>query len=66
MPKQMRNAATIVAAQKHFICNCPLIKTLREKKQLNGQEGMVSKKGAWTPLTTANALKSPQTEVLKA
>ena len=50
------------SSPKHFICNCLLIKTLREKKQLNGKEGMASMKGAQTPLTTANALKSPQTE----
>ena len=31
---------------EHFICNCLLIKTLRENTQLNGKEGMVSKKGA--------------------
>ena len=31
---------------EHFICNCPLVKTSREKKQLNGKEGMVSMKGA--------------------
>ena len=49
----------------HFICNCLLIKTLREKKQLNGKEGTALTKGAWTPLTTANALKSPQMEVLR-
>ena len=29
---------------EHFICNCPLVKTSREKKQLNGKEGMASKK----------------------
>ena len=51
---------------EHFICNCLLVKTSRENKQLNGKEGTASKKGAWTPLTTANALKNPQTEVLKA
>ena len=50
----------------HFICNCPLVKTLREKGQLNGKEGMATKKGAQTPLTKANTLKSPQTEALKA
>ena len=31
---------------EHFIHNCPLMKTLRGKLQLNGKEGMVSKKGA--------------------
>ena len=50
---------------KHFICNCQLMKTSREKKQLNGKEGMAIKKGAQTPPATANASKSPQTEVLK-
>ena len=50
---------------EHFVHNCLLIKTLRENKKLNGKEGMASKKGAWTPLTTANASKNPQTDVLK-
>ena len=54
------------SSPEHFIRNCPLVKTSREKKQLNGKEGMASKKGAWTPLTTVNALKSPQMEVLEA
>ena len=31
---------------EHFICNCPLVKTSRDKKQLNGKEGMVIMKGA--------------------
>ena len=51
---------------EHFICNCLLIKTSRENTQLNGKEGTASKKGAQTPLTTANASKNPQMEVLKA
>ena len=38
----------------NFIHNCLLIKTSRENTQLNGKEGMALKKGAWTPLTTAN------------
>ena len=53
------------SSPEHFIRNCPLIKALRENKQLNSKEGMASKKGAWTPLTTANVLKSPQTEFLR-
>ena len=53
------------SSPEHFICNCPLVKTLREKKQLNGKEGMALKKGAQTTLTTANASKSPQMEALK-
>ena len=44
---------------EHFIHNCLLVKTSREKKQLNGKEGMASMKGAWTPLTTTSAAKSP-------
>ena len=51
---------------EHFICNCPLVKTLREKKQLNGKEGMVSMKGAWTPLTMTGTTKSPQMEAPEA
>ena len=44
---------------EHFICNCPLIKTLRENTQLNGKEERVLKKGAQTPLTTVNTSKNP-------
>ena len=51
---------------EHFICNCLLIKTSREKRQLNGKEGMAPKKGTQTPLTTTNELKSPQTEAPEA
>ena len=47
---------------EHFICNCPLVKTSRDKKQLNGKEGMAMMKGAQTPLTTTSAMNSPQTE----
>ena len=54
------------SSMEHFICNCPLVKTSREKKQLNSKEGTALKKGAQTPLTTANMLKSPQTEALEA
>ena len=43
---------------EHFICNCPLMKTARDKKQLNGKEGMATAKGAWTPLKATNAAKS--------
>ena len=53
------------SSPEHFICNCPLVKTSREKKQLNGKEGMALMKGAQTPLTTTNATKSPQTEALE-
>ena len=54
------------SSPEQFIHNCPLVKTLREKKQLNAKEGTASKKGAQTPLTTASASKSPQMEALKA
>ena len=46
---------------EHFICDCPLIKTLREKKQLNAKKGTV-KKGAQTPLATASVSESPTKE----
>ena len=34
------------SSPEHFICNCLLMKTARDKKQLNGKEGMVMAKGA--------------------
>ena len=50
---------------EHFIQNCPIVKTSREKKQLKGKEGTASMKGAWTPLTTTNAMKSPIWRLLR-
>ena len=50
----------------HFIRNCLLMKTARDKKQLNGKEGMVMAKGAWTPPKAMNAIKSPQKEAQEA
>ena len=50
------------SSPEHFIHNCPLMKTARDKKQLNGKEGMAMMKGAWIPPTTASAVKSPQKE----
>ena len=51
---------------EHFICNCPLMKTTRDKKQLNSKEGMVMVKGAWTPPKVMSAMKSPQQEAQEA
>ena len=53
------------SSPEHFIHNCPLIKTLRENTQLNGKEGTVSKKGAWTPLAMVSTPKNLQMEVPK-
>ena len=50
------------SSPEHFICNCPLMKTARDKKQLNRKEGTVMTKGAQTPPTTTSAIKSPQKE----
>ena len=54
------------SSPKDFIHNCPLMKNARDKKQLNGKEGMASMKGAQTPLTTTSAMKSPQKEAPNA
>ena len=54
------------SSPEHFIHNCLLVKTSRDKKQLNGKEGKVTMKGAQTPLTTMSAVKSPQMETPKA
>ena len=48
---------------EHFIRNCPLMKAARDKKHLNGKEGMAMVKGALTPPKPSNATKSPQQEV---
>ena len=54
------------SSPEHFIHNCPLMKTTRDKKQLNGKEGTVMVKGAWTLLKSANAAKSHQQEAQEA
>ena len=50
------------SSSKHFIRNCLLMKTARDKKQLNGKEGMATTKGAWTPPKATSAIKNPQKE----
>ena len=50
------------SSPEHFICDCPLMKTTRDKKQLKGNEGTATMKGAQTPLKTMNATKSPPKE----
>ena len=50
----------------HFIRNCLLMKTIRDKKQLNGKEGTASMKGAWTPPKTMSTRKGPQQEAQEA
>ena len=54
------------SSPKRFIRNCLLMNTARDKKQLNGKEGMVMMKGAQTPLKAANAIKSPKKEAQEA
>ena len=54
------------SSPEHFIFNCLLVKTSRDKKQLNWKEGTASMKVAWTPLTMTSTIKSPQTEAPEA
>ena len=54
------------SSPEHFIHNCLLMKTARDKKQSNRKEGMVMTKGTWTPPTIASAIKSPQKEAQEA
>ena len=42
------------------------MKTVRDKKELNGKEGTAMMKGAWDPPTATNAIKSPQKEAQEA
>ena len=47
------------SSPEHFICNCLLMKTARDKKQLNGKEGMQQQRETgpliqqWTPQRTS-------------
>ena len=50
------------SSPEHFICNCLLMKAARDKKQLNGKEGMVMRKGAQTPPKATSTIKNPQKE----
>ena len=50
------------SSPEHSIHNCLLMKTTRDKKQLNGKEGMATTKGALAPPAMANATKSPPRE----
>ena len=54
------------SSPEHFIHNCPLVKTSREKRQLNGKEETALTKGVWTPLAMTNATKRPLTEAPEA
>ena len=64
LPRAVKDAQTEekhcyhCSSLEHFICNCLLMKSLRDRPQLNGKEGMASKKGAWAPLTTATMPKN--------
>ena len=51
------------SSPEDFICNCPLVKTSRDKKQLNRKEGM---KGAQTPPIRMSTMKSPLKEASEA
>ena len=50
------------SSPEHFICNCPLMKTTRDKKQLNGKEGMVMTKGSPDPSNHNKHHKEPPEE----
>ena len=54
------------SSPEHFIHNCLLMKTTRDKKQLNGKEGMAMTKGAQSPQTATSTIKSPQKEAQEA
>ena len=44
----------------HFIRHCPFVKSARKEPNLNSKEGMVPKKGAWTPLGKMTPPKAPR------
>ena len=51
---------------QHFICNCPLVKTSRDKKQFKGKERTALMKGTRTLLTMTSTMKSPQSKAPEA
>ena len=50
------------SSPEHFIRNCLLMKTARDKKHLNRKEGTAMTKGAHTPPKATSTIKSPQKE----
>ena len=50
---------------EHFISDCPLVKVSGVKLHLNCKEGMVLKKGTWTPQMKVTTPKTPQEEAPK-
>ena len=53
------------SSPEHFICNCPLVRALRQNMQLNCKEGMALK-GARAPQMKTMTPKNTQKEVPKA
>ena len=47
------------SSPEHFIRNCPLVKTARDKKQLNRKEGTVMAKGSLDPSKSSKCHKEP-------
>ena len=54
------------SSSEHFICDCLLVRALRENMLLNCKEGTASKKGAWAPRMKMTTPKNSQEEVPKA
>ena len=54
------------SSPEHFIRNCLLMKTARDKRHLNGKEGTVMMKGAQTPPKSSECHKEPQQEAQEA
>ena len=47
------------SSPEHFIHNCLLVKTSRDKKQLNGKEGMALNEGSLDPSDNDECHKEP-------
>ena len=59
MPKQIRNAATIVAAPNISSATAPFMKNARDKKQLNGEGGDGNDEGSPGPSDNNKCHKEP-------
>ena len=64
--QQEENCCYHCSSLEHFIHKCTLVKASRMDSHLNWKEGMVPKKGAWSPQEKVTMPKVPQDGMPKA
>ena len=61
MPRQTKSTVITAAVPNILFCNCLLMKAARDKKQLNGKEGMATGEGSPDPSKISQCHKEPPT-----